>query len=302
MGTNFYVFRTEKFPSLQTLTLRHGRDGTQWTLPLEKDGRVVSSKEIRSVWYRRPGIPVSTELADKRQERFVINEARAALWSFYTTTTGVRWVNPPLIGTRLLEDNQFFQLQVASSVGLRTPSTIISNNPRDVLDFVHVHRNGVVLKSIFRTALIVNGKVQLLYTNRLQEADVIKRADQIALCPVMIQEYVPKHLELRITVVGNQVFACAIHSQDSERTRDDWRRYDFSKVKHEQFVLPEEIHLKLLELMRRLGIVYGGVDVILTPDGEYVFLEVNPSGQWLWLEELTELPISQAIAELLTQG
>lgn len=301
METRFVVFQTEEFPSSRTLTLRHGAGGTHWRLS-EKTGDsvVVSSEEIGSVWYRRPSTPRSPELNDNRQQQFVVNEARATLWSLYTTTNA-RWINPPLFGVKLLEDNQFFQLQAARSVGLLTPETIISNDPEDVVRFTQAQKNDVALKSIFRTVLFVDGEVQLLYTNRLREKDVVERAKQVALCPVMIQEYVPKLLELRVTVVGKQAFACAIHSQDSERAREDWRRYDFANVKHEVFNLPQEIYDNLLRLMEKLGIVYGAVDMILTPSNEYVFLEVNPSGQWMWIEHLTGLPISRAIAETLSE-
>ena len=115
----------------------------------------------------------------------------------------------------------------------------------------------------------------------------------------MAQEYVPKKLEFRVTVVGHQVLACAIYSQDSERTKDDWRRYDFAKVKHENRVLPEDINIALLRLMDKCCLTYGAMDMILTPEGEYFFLEVNPSGQYEWIENLTKLPISRSIAEAL---
>lgn len=115
----------------------------------------------------------------------------------------------------------------------------------------------------------------------------------------MLQEYVEKALEFRVTIIGGRIFTCAIHSQDSERTRHDWRRYDFEKVKHEVYQLPVEVEQKLLALMKEWGLVYGAMDMILTPSGEYVFLEVNPTGQWGWIEYLTGMPISRTIAELL---
>jgi len=119
------------------------------------------------------------------------------------------------------------------------------------------------------------------------------------LAPILAQEYIEKKLELRITIVGQKMFTCAIHSQDSEQTRIDWRRYDFRNVKHLPYQLPEKIKQKLHKLMKIWNLSFGAIDMILTPEGKYVFLEINPNGQWLWIEQLTEMPISRVIAELL---
>ena len=119
------------------------------------------------------------------------------------------------------------------------------------------------------------------------------------MAPVMAQEYVPKKLELRVTIVGEKIFTCAIYSQGSEKTKIDWRHYDSEKVKHEIFKLPKEIEHKILLFMKEAGLKFGAIDMILTPKDEFVFLEVNPSGQFGWIEDLTGMPISKSIAELL---
>jgi glutathione synthase/RimK-type ligase-like ATP-grasp enzyme len=81
---------------------------------------------------------------------------------------------------------------------------------------------------------------------------------------------------------------------------NDWRKYDFDRVRHEQFDLPIQVKEKLLFFMKACKIHFGAIDMILTPAGEYYFLEVNPSGQYGWIESLTAMPISRAIAETLT--
>ncbi len=115
----------------------------------------------------------------------------------------------------------------------------------------------------------------------------------------MVQEYVPKDVELRVTIVGRKVFACAIHSQDSELTKHDWRKYDFGNVRHELCTLPGEVEQNLIALLRFWNLSYGAIDLVRTPDGRYVFLEINPNGQWGWIEELTGAPIAETIAETL---
>src|SRR5439155_14491583 len=93
-----------------------------------------------------------------------------------------------------------------------------------------------------------------------------------------------------------------IHSQATNHTRYDWRRYDFCKTPHRPHALPAEVQARCVRLVRRLGLCYGAIDMVLTPDGRYVFLEINPNGQYLWIEQETGLPISDAICDLLMQG
>ena len=112
----------------------------------------------------------------------------------------------------------------------------------------------------------------------------------------------PKRLELRITVVGQRVFAAEIHSQQSNHTRYDYRHYDDNSTRYQPHTLPAEVAQRCLHLVARLGLYYGAIDMILTPDGRYVFLEINPNGQYLWIEQATRLPISDAICDLLLSG
>lgn len=110
----------------------------------------------------------------------------------------------------------------------------------------------------------------------------LAKLDHIVSCPVVFQEYIEKQVELRITIVGDRIFAAEIHSQE--------------------FHLPDEISEKLLRLMQELGLVFGCLDLILTPEGEYVFLEINPAGQWGWIEHFTKMPITEALTDMLIRG
>jgi glutathione synthase/RimK-type ligase-like ATP-grasp enzyme len=109
-------------------------------------------------------------------------------------------------------------------------------------------------------------------------------------------------MEIRVTVVDERVFAAEIHSQVPRPTQHDWRRYDpFSTPVHPH-PLPAAEAERCARLLRRLGLRYGAIDLVLTPEGQYVFLELNSNGQYLWVERRTRLPISEAIAELLRRG
>jgi glutathione synthase/RimK-type ligase-like ATP-grasp enzyme len=114
---------------------------------------------------------------------------------------------------------------------------------------------------------------------------------------VIFQEYVPARFDVRVTVVGDRIFAAAIHSQDTQYLVDFC--IDMNRAKVEPHDLPTDVATRLAEFMQRLGLVYGANDMRLTPDGRYVFLEVNPAGQWLFIEGRTGQPITTAVAETL---
>jgi len=137
----------------------------------------------------------------------------------------------------------------------------------------------------------------IIYTHKLNAVD-FQKIENVKFVPVLFQEYVPKEIELRMTVIEEDVFSCAIDSQKSERTKDDWRRYDFEKVPHYSYKLPVDIENKLVDFLKNAGLKFGAFDMILTPNGEYVFLEINPNGQWYWIEKLTGMKITERLVRL----
>lgn len=259
---------------------------------------------IKSVWFRRPGKPLAESVADPIERQFIEDEFSAVMWSLYTCLDGqAYWMNPPLYSRDLLEHNKLLQLKLARRVGLLVPNTLITNNPSELNEFCKENGGVIALKPVkSRLWDGPDGVAMGIYTQAV-DIDAIKaNSAAIAKAPVIAQSYVPKQVELRITIAGSSVMACEIHSQDSERTKHDWRRYDPGKVRHDKHMLPEAIRERLLAFMKACRLTYGAVDMILTPQGEYVFLEVNPSGQFIWIENLTGLPISASIAEALARA
>jgi glutathione synthase/RimK-type ligase-like ATP-grasp enzyme len=117
---------------------------------------------------------------------------------------------------------------------------------------------------------------------------------------MILQEYVPKRLELRVTVVGERVFACQIDSQASRATRHDYRHHDNDRAALSTHALPDEMAARCARMVAEYGLCYGALDLVLTPSGEYVFLELNPMGEWAWIQVETGLPIADAIVDVLT--
>ncbi len=116
---------------------------------------------------------------------------------------------------------------------------------------------------------------------------------------MVFQERVEKERELRVAYVGGKFFAGAIDARRSARGATDWRRAEVGEVSWEHAELPRDMDIPLASLMSRLGLDYGAIDLIQTPSGEHVFLEVNPGGEWGMLEHDLGLPIAEAIAEAL---
>jgi glutathione synthase/RimK-type ligase-like ATP-grasp enzyme len=304
MGQPFFRLDTDLLLNNRAqLSLRLHEESLSGELELS-DGSSINIESIKSVWFRRPK-PISAGghlCSDLESSQFIEREFSATLFSLYTNLEEVFWMNHPVCSRHVLEHNKLLQLRLAAHSGLATPQTVITNNPAELLTFCEKHGGFIAVKALHSTiSRNADGSTAAIYTNRVSSDYLRKKAGNISSAPIIAQEYISKMLELRITVVGNRVLTCAIHSQDSERTKEDWRRYDFDNVKHEQYELPSDIRFKLLDFMKRCGLSFGAIDMIITPVGRYVFLEVNPSGQFGWIEDLTGLLISESIAEALAK-
>jgi glutathione synthase/RimK-type ligase-like ATP-grasp enzyme len=122
--------------------------------------------------------------------------------------------------------------------------------------------------------------------------------EAIEACPAIYQHLVPRLSDLRITVVGRHVFGALIF-MDASADVVDWRAAPVGSLRYEGYDVPESQARLCQQLLRTLGLTYGAFDFIVTPSGEHVFLEVNPSGQWAWIEQATAQPISAAIVRTL---
>lgn len=177
----------------------------------------------------------------------------------------------------------------------------MTQDPDCARAFYAKHDGAVLCKAISQSGHVPEDKTRSsrqIYANVIA-ADAAEEFERVRFAPTLFQRYVEKDYELRVTVVGNAIFAAAIESQRSERSKIDWRRYDTKNTPYYPYRLPDEVEQAILNLMRQLGLEYGAIDLIRTTTGEYVFLEVNPGGQWGWVESLTGHPINEAIARWL---
>ncbi|HYY83767.1 MAG TPA: hypothetical protein VE686_04615, partial [Beijerinckiaceae bacterium] len=189
-----------------------------------------------------------------------------------------------------LVDHKPFQLQLAHRCRLRVPRTLVTNDPEEARRFVFHHGRAV-------TKSIASWRFRLI-ESRLLEAGDLPDLSSIALCPVLLQEYVDGTTEYRVTVIGTRVFAAKVDLSDAPYPVDV--RLHFSR-KAEAAELPRGLEERLLQFHREAGLIYGAYDLRCDRNGVPYFLEVNPDGQYLFIEIETGLPISEALADLLLQ-
>jgi glutathione synthase/RimK-type ligase-like ATP-grasp enzyme len=259
----------------------------------------VNLEDVISIWYRRPGIvQAPKEITEEVYRSFIVEETKEVLRGIFKNFEGL-WVNDPL---RIQQAGyKLHQLKVAKALGFRVPKTLVTSIPEEVKNFYEQCEGQIIFKTLAQGGFNIDGKNYDVPTNpfRVQDFQFI---DRVRYCPCLFQEYIPKQVEIRVTVVGNQIFAAEIHSQANERTRHDWRRYADPMVPHFPHKLPLDIEELCIKLLTYYGLEFGAIDMVLTPQGEYVFLEINPNGQWAWIEELTGLPIAHALVDLLQSG
>ncbi|HVL38285.1 MAG TPA: hypothetical protein VM328_02730 [Fimbriimonadaceae bacterium] len=289
-GADVVLFDTARFPQRIGLTV-HCSSCAAWRASALVDERSRDLALTKVVWYRRPlPFELDEQVRSSEDRVFAYGECHAAVTGLWSCLDAL-WINDPVRDE--VASRKMYQLNVASGVGLRIPRTCITNCPQEAAQFVAAEgKNGTIYKSFSaterswrETRLLRSGEETLL--------------DQVRLAPVIFQEHIPAVADLRVTVVGKKVFPAAIEIRQGDY------QYDFRMAMEQAVIrphdLPREVQERLLNLMSFLGILYGAIDLRLTPDGEYVFLEVNPAGQWLFIEVMTGQPITEALCDLMLQ-
>ncbi len=298
-GEKVFRFDTDKFPTQTRLDIAYSNGSYNTTIANEQ--QKLNLKEVSAVWYRRIAIGARIpHNMDKQLRKASIQESRTTIAGMIASIKGFHL--DKVVNIRLAENKQL-QLQVAEEIGLNIPRTLITNNPEAVKQFAEECEQGIVTKMLSSFAIYnKQGEEKVVFTNPVTSED-INNLDGLNLCPMTFQEKIPKALELRTIIVGKHIFTAAVDSQVLQKSRYDWRRQGVALLNvWENHDLPKEVEQKLLQLMSYFGLNYGAIDIILTPDDEYIFLEVNPVGEFFWLEHCPGLPISQAIAEILVNS
>lgn len=280
----------DAYPSGSALTYRTGADGFDGEI--ETDGRTVALGDVGSIWCRglAPlGVPDDLH---GNERAFAETEAQRMLQAL-ATICDAHWINHPDNNRRA--NSKPAQLFVAQRLGFEIPQTLFTNHPDQARAFFEQLEKSIIYKTLSQSLNLDSGEA--LFTTVVSEKE-LSNIELVRACPALFQELVLKSFEIRATVVGDKVFSAKIDSQAHTGTKTDWRRDPLS-VEYEAFDLPEEIQKQIREYMLAFGLEYGALDFIVTEEGDYVFLEINPAGQYLWVEAATGLPITGTLAKAL---
>lgn len=293
-GARPFRLNTDRFPASVKLSARLGNDRAAHLMTDE--GAQLSAEEVRAVWARRFWAPRMDEDLDERFREMCVRESAAALEGFLDALRDARWVND-LRRERAAENKQR-QLRVAAAAGLRIPRTLVTNDPAAARQFFAETEGQMVAKLLRPLTVGMDADSDFVYTSRVSAED-LAAAETLRHSPMVFQELIPKARELRVAWVDDAAFTGALDASGTSRGQTDWRRAAPEECRWERGELPAEVTSGLRALMSELGLVFGAVDLICTPTGEHVFLEVNPAGEWGMLERDLNLPISDAIAAAL---
>lgn len=251
---------------------------------------------IRSVYFRRPELRMDLQGLTGAEANFIRGEMTFVLEGLYKILDKAYWLNK-LYSIRHAE-NKIYQLLIAEEEGLVIPRSLVTNIPEIASGFYKATHRSTIIKPIKSGLLEAETEEGVIFTSKVDLTD--ENVQRVGSCPVYLQQMISKQGDVRVTVVGDKVFAACIHSQNHESSIVDWRKTE-ELLPHSSIVLPDELSKKCLNLTRRLSLNFGAIDFILDKNGEYIFLEINPNGQWAWIEKQLNYPISNAITNLLIE-
>jgi ATP-grasp ribosomal peptide maturase len=288
------VFRVDTAEFPRSLRVSAQLDGG-WRGEISGADGSVDLRDIRSVYVRRPTEFVFPASMTDAEQRFAAREARRGIGGLLMSLL-CSWVNHP----SKVADAEYkpFQLAVAAACGLAVPRTVVTNVPGDAGEHRAFLGSSVVYKTLASAVVSDGPRPSIVYTTDVSSADMAD--SRVALTAHQFQARIPKVRDVRATVVGQRVFAANILI-DSNTAGGllDWRA-DYAALRYEPVSLSPSVESSLLAMTERLGLSFAAADFVVTADDEHYFVDLNPGGQWGWIQEATGLPIAAAIAAELT--
>lgn len=291
-------FNVEDYPPINRISIKAKDSSLEGFIYTERFG-LQRLSDFRSIYYRPhepPGIP--SEVLGNESKKYIEEQSLAGLHYLIDSFTGFCVSKPSFIRSAT---SKTLQMKLAQKLGIRVPNTLITSDPKEFYEFYEKNNREVIAKNLINEG-VVQEMAGFIYANKLSE-ESLKYIDLLRFCPAIFQEYIQKELELRVTVIGREVFPVEIDSQSREETKIDWRKYNLKNPPpHRLHKLPRKMERALCSMLDYFELEFGAFDLILTPGDEYVFLELNANGQWGWIQYMTGLPLKEKLADLLIAG
>lgn len=268
---------------------------------IEQDGRRVKSSQISGVWIKRHSVLVTSDeeenycgFTDYCNYRLWKDEWNSVIKQLlaHLSYLGIPFFDE--IDSLVKAEKKMLQLDIAREVGFNTPCSIVSNSKSQIIDFLNQHDDEGILKLSTQPTFNKNNDVYFIFANKISSVD-FDEMDVTINSPVIVQKYIEKQYEVRYTFVNGEHFVCKIESQLSDKSKIDFRRYDFANTPYVAIEAPKKIKKMVSVFMGKLKLNYGALDFIVDHKDNWYFLEINPVGQYGWIEHLTGLSITDAI-------
>lgn len=282
-GVTMTVVDLAEFPQQAQVTLNFGGHHDCYESILSDYQRDLNLGDCLVVWWRQPRpFLLHPELTDQHYRSFAYIECQATIAGLWLALDAF-WVNHPMRSEEA--QRKPYQLKIAQQVGFSIPATLITNNPNRARAFVEQYGAEHTVYRAFSTTAHTWREARLL------SSQPMTLLDNVCYAPVIFQEYIPAHNDLYVVVVGNDLFAAVAPALCGDKidTVGDLEPYPLTPAFADQ----------VRALVKRLGLVYGVVHMRIAQGGQPIFIEMDPEGAWLRIEEQTGLPITQALARLL---
>lgn len=293
-NTTFYRFNTDELG--KSIFTNFNFKNSIFELIDERLHRTINLSQIKSVYFRRPEIDFDSKDLSEGETNFIYAELSYLLEGLYRLLSNAFWINK--VWSIRQAENKIYQLQLAKEIGFQIPCSVITSMPSKALEFYESNNQSTIIKPIRSGLIEGNEEEGVIFTSRIQLND--SNIERVKASPVYLQELINKQADVRVTVVGNQIFPARIDSQDTEEAKVDWRRAR-DPLPHAKLNLPEDIIDRCLKLTERLDLTFAAIDFILDKNENFVFLEINPNGQWAWIEKQTGHHIAKQITDLLIE-
>ncbi|WP_088186372.1 MvdC/MvdD family ATP grasp protein [Desulfosporosinus sp. FKA] len=263
---------------------------------LSNNGKQILLHEITGAYFRRPALPNLDGKIAPSQIKFAQREMETVLSGYFRLIDESKWLNHPKY--IFLSNNKIEQLAVARKMGMTIPDTLITSNKDAIRHFAKMHKS-VIAKAVKHGFYAFDDEVYLAFTQQIDDS-YLERIEKYATVPMILQKRIDKEYDIRINVIGDKVFATAILSQEYPISQLDWRVWDVCEkfdLKHKPIKLPVDIEKKCITINEHFHLGFSAIDMALSKTGEYIFLELNPNGQWAWIEENTGYPLRDTIID-----
>ena len=272
---------------------------SDFRIMLSKNQQVYDlTRDVSVVWYRRPGKPFDNVQESKSPsfatQKFV-NDQWAILIESLQLVSGITWINRPEKNDQM--ENKIHQLFLASKLGFQIPDSIVTNDLEQAKQFAGKYDDQLVAKALYAPLIEEPDQDFFVFTNKINTSDLVEE-DEIRVCPTIFQQCLSPKVDYRVTVIGNMVFPVRIEYQMEQPSHIDWRTVK-DQIQFTSCKLPPDLENLCRQYVKENGLIFGAIDLI-EYEGEFFFVEINPNGEWGWLQKPHNIPIAEALCDTMT--